>query len=848
MNLKNYILGGIGAFLTFLLPFVSCSDGKHLKEGQHIVFNELMPSNRTGLLTHKGKPADWVELKNNSTDSISLKGFQLAVIKNRPDSIPEEEWEEEAIAWEFPDIKIGGGECLVVFADKKKPKEEGGKDESEKKDKKDKADKKEKKIKSLIADFNLPKEGGTLQLLTPGGSLIKEFKYGEVKVDQSLALQPDSTYVATYWESPGFENTKEGYEKAVVKMDDQRSDPLKIWEVYNRSSHSYDNWIELKNTGSSEINLSQYSLAKKPGKKDTGWSLPNRTLQPGEIITIQLAGNRASADNPTQASVKIGNSGAIILKKDGKFVDGINAKNTTISGSKGRMSGSKGFFYFPTPTKGTENAGGKRFVADSPQFDKQAGVYSKNQKLALRLKNPSQKVHYTTDGSEPTVSSPLLKDSLVLTKGTVVRTFAEGDSVSLRSPVATSTFLLGVSHEIPVMNISANNADLFDFNTGIYADGPGKSPERPYLGANFWKDWTKKAHVEFFDNIEGRDGFSADCGVKIFGGFSRFEPKKSFRLKFRGNYGDTEVDYDVFNNGKPMEYEDLVIRSGSQDWNRCMVRDEFFTSLMKQQSPNILTQEYRPVALYINAQYFGLYFIREKINNDFVARKLDIPNDSISIIFSKGLVERGSGIPYKDLMNFVSTNDMTNAKNYEYVKNNVDLDGLIDYKLGEIYSGNTDVGNIRYVRSTSDKSDKKWHFIFYDLDATWVGYNPTPAYYITTNAAVQKSNVSAHNTLISRLLANNDFRELFLQRLSHHMKNTFTPDNTTKVFDHLVATIRPEMKRNCERWPQLSYEKWEKNVETFKEKFKDKHTVMLDAIREIINITPAENQKYFAGI
>lgn len=859
-----------GSVFVCLILLFSCStdiaNKKRIEQAQNIVFNELMPRNRTGLLNGKQKPADWIEIKNTSDEPVSLNGFQLAFVtkntddtkgdrindakgnkdnkeskKNKKNKKKKGDKKEDSsqkgnksnavnsdgnTTWTFPDFTIRPGECVIIFAD-------NGKSE-------------EAKSRTLSAEFKLPKDGGTLQLLSPAGTLIKEMKYGRLEPDQSLALQDDGSYEPTYWQSPGFDNTRDGYEKAMEIMSDQRHDPLKISELMTRSAKASDNWIELMNYGDKEIDLSNYSLSKKLGKNEEYWPLPSRKLQPGRMITIQLAGRHANSGNPLQAPIKPGDSETIVLSRDGKFVDGVCAKMTTIGGSIGRIEGKKGFFYFPSPTRNRANGdGGRRFIARMPRFDKKPGIYPDDKELCLRLKEKDHVVRYTTNGSSPTSASPVMGDSITISRGTVIRAYAEGDSVSLPSNIATATYLPGVKHDLAVMNVTVDNADLYDYNHGIYAKGPGYGDEWPHPGANYWKNWTKNAHVEFFD---GKEGFSTDCGIRIFGGFSRDEAKKSFRLKFRGRYGDAKVDYDFFDNGKRVDLKDLVLRSGSQDYNRCMIRDEFFTSLMKAESPGLLIQDYRPVALYVNAEYFGLYYLREKIDKHFVARKLKVPADSISIIVSKGYWEEGTVKDYNRLMGYVKSHDMATASNYEYVKRNVDLQGLIDYKLGEIFSGNTDVGNIRYVRSESSRSDRKWHFVFYDLDATWVGYKPEADFYLSTGGSAAESLVTEHNILINRLLANKDFRALFLERLSHHLATTFSTGNTTAVFDALVARIRPEMKLNCGRWPQLSYNQWEKNLDEFKEKFADKPKIMLNDLRQYLRITDEENKKYFSKL
>ena len=808
------------------LLYTSCAnqESEQAEEDMMLVINELMVANRTGLLTEKGKPEDWIEIKNTSADTIEIEGYSLAVSSGKCDTTSSTGEHEKQAVWTFPCCKIGGGECLVVFASKGKAS---------------------KQSQELTAKLKLPKEGGTVQLLSPKGAIVSEVEYDEFTADCSLSRQEDSSYVKTFYQSPGYDNTPEGYEAACTHIEQQRHSPLLIWELMSRANQAHGNWVELKNVSDTAIDLSDYCLAKKLGK-DEGWQLPERTLQPGQVISFLLAGKRANKLDALQAHVKLGDDETVVLTKDGKFMDGACAKPTTYGTSIGRAVGHNGFYFYSSPSRNADNgSNGHRYIAEMPHFDRKAGIYNGSKRICLHLDANGRTIRYTLDGSEPTATSAVYKDSIVITQSTVVRAFAEGDSVSLNSAVATATYLLDAKHDMAVVNVAVDKNDLYDHNRGIYANGPGYSPEWPHLGANFWKNWTKKAHVELFDK---KGGFAVDCGLKIFGGFSRYEAKKSFCLKFKNEYGYPEVSYDFFDNGEVITLQDIVLRSGSQDYNRCMVRDEFFTTLLKAQSPTLLTQIYRPVALYINAQYFGLYYIREKIDKHFVERQLNVKGDSVDIIFSAGNREEGSSISYTRLMQYIATHDIKDSTNYDYVRQMVDLQGLIDYKLGEIYSGNTDVGNIRYVRSTDEGSDRKWRFVFYDLDATWVGDKPTADYYLSAGGSAATGNVAVHNIMINRLLQNKDFRRLFMQRLSHHMHHTFSEKNASAVFDNITGQIRSEMKLNCQRWPQLSYEQWEKNITDFRKRFAGRPKTVLNDLRKYLSITEEENKKYFGDL
>lgn len=828
-----------------LLAVVSCTDSK---KKDAFVINEIMASNNTGLVAEDGKLHDWIEIKNVSTEPVSLKGFSLFVEKTASKKKAPKEGETEPEAWEFPDTIVAPGECLVVYMSKKGKKEAGEnksdqKDEKEKKGNKEKKDKKNKNDNKgakgstgeLHATFKLPSSGGKVKLMI-GDEVVAEVVYGELEDDQCYRRIADSTYEASYEPTPEFENTLEGYEKYSAAVEKQRKGPLRLWEMHSTGFKMGNAWIEVKNVSDEPVNLQEYCLTTS--KKDMSrWTFPEVQLQPGAVYVVDCK----------KAEFKVSGEKSVMLTKNDEFVDGICGKSAPYGVSVGRVEGKDGMFYFPTPTRGQENDSPcYRTMAQEPSFDPTPGVYPEKKKLKVIIDSRGRTVHYTTDGSLPTLESPIYKDSICIDTTTTIRAFCEGDSVSMYSKTVTNTYILGDHPTFPVFNITVNRSDLYDYHRGIYQAGPGAKKEFPHTGANYWKKWWKNAHVEYFDSVNG--GFSEDCELAIFGGFSRALPKKSFKIRFRDYRGPSSLKYDLYEEGEPIKVKNFVLRSGSQDISGVMVRDEFFTSLMKQNSPSLLVQAYKPVVLYINGEYFGLYYIREKIDKHFVARHLNVSNDSVSIIMSGMYCEEGTKKDFQDLMTYVRTHDLSDQENYEYMKTRIDINGLIDYKLGQMYSCNADAGNVRYVRSTDRKSDKKWHVVFYDLDATWATHIPA-SFYFGVSGSMAEGSVSRHNIMVTKMLKNKEFRQLFMERLSMHMHKTFSTENTTKVFDNLINTIKPEMPHNCERWANImSYKKWESKVAAFREKFKERNKVMLNDLRVELAITPEEEKKYFSDL
>lgn len=793
-----------------LIMLNACVESKGPKE---IVINEIMAANHTCLTAEDGNLYDWLEIKNNSSETVSLAGYSLIVEKNLTDSADNGK-KSKTSSWNFPDIEMKPGECKVIFASKK--------------------DTKNPEL-GLHASFKLPAGGGKVKLMD-GEDVVSELSYGFLEDDESYHRLDNGKFEKSFEPTPGFDNNEAGYEAYCKFLDEQRQGPIRLWEVQVKD-HDGSTWIEVKNISDKDVDLKDFGLATKKKKMDD-WHFPSVVLKPGEIYLVDCK----------KAKLKVGKSRSVMLTKDGKFIDGLCPVQAPYGVSVGRVNGKFGAFFFPSPTKGTENTTEHyRFITKRPSFDPTPGVYADTTSMKVLINTNGRKVHYTTDGSEPTMESPVYKDSISIQKTTTIRAFCESDSTHLRSEPVTATFIFGAKHDLPVFNIIVSKYDLYDNRGGIYARGPGASSEYPHYGANYWKKVWKNAHIEFYDKEGG--GFSEDCQLAIFGGFSRVLQKKSFKVKFTGTRGPKNLTYDLYGEGEPIDVENFVLRCGSQDISGVMVRDEFFTSLMQPESPTLLTQPYRPVALYINGEYFGLYYIREKIDRRFVARHLDVSNDSVSILMSGQYCEEGSAADYHQIMSYVKSHNMAEKEHYEWVKSKFDVMGLIDFKLGEIYASNTDVGNVRYVRSTDSKSDKKWYLVYYDLDATWADFKPA-AFYLRVNTGTEPiGTVSIHNVMISHLLKNKEFRQLFLERLSVHMHKTFSTKNTTEVFDNLTNTIKNEMVLNCKRWPGvLSYASWERHVAAFREKFKDRNKIVLNDLRKELNVTAEEEKKYFSDL
>ena len=107
------------------------------------------------------------------------------------------------------------------------------------------------------------------------------------------------------------------------------------------------------------------------------------------------------------------------------------------------------------------------------------------------------------------------------------------------------TYLINENDTLATVCLVTDPDNLWSYSSGIYVKGPTAGTISPYHGANFWQNWEKSASVSLFET-DGQVGFSEPCGLKIFGGYSRANGKKSLACMFRGKYGASSLDYALF--------------------------------------------------------------------------------------------------------------------------------------------------------------------------------------------------------------------------------------------------------------------------------------------------------------
>jgi hypothetical protein len=264
-------------------------------------------------------------------------------------------------------------------------------------------------------------------------------------------------------------------------------------------------------------------------------------------------------------------------------------------------------------------------------------------------------------------------------------------------PVKLQRFKDGM-REIASMSIVIPNSDMFA-STGMYHSSNVQNKDFP----------SKKCSVEFFPT-SGAPGFVTTCGLRMHGNASREPPKNpkhGLKLDFRPAFGPRSLEYRLFPDSALAKYDDIVIRpefnvswrhwsdtssnslGAFQRSRSTHIRDAWIKEAMRDMGG--LASRNRPVHLFINGLYFGLYDLTDQPNNSFAQNTLGGQKGDYDV-YDQGALKEGTSAVYNAMTSLPNANaDST----YEQFKQYLDLPKFIDYMLLHFYVGHQDWGNTK---------------------------------------------------------------------------------------------------------------------------------------------------------
>jgi hypothetical protein len=502
-------------------------------------------------------------------------------------------------------------------------------------------------------------------------------------------------------------------------------------------------WIEIYNPGPSNLNLQGWYLTDDADSL-TEWAFPDVTIPALDYLVVFASGMDTNVGAELHTSFQ--------LKSDGEYLALVASGGVTvvhefspeypqqfadISYGLGPLDDAR---FFTNATPGSANAvGAEEFVADT-KYDPDRGYYTNAVTVTISTATTGATIYVTTDFTRPTTNSTVYTGPMTLTNTTCLRAMAFRDGLYpsdadtqtyifiddvLNQPNDPATFpssWAGTTAEygmnptivtdpqyadrmhdallsIPSISIVTETENLFDASTGAYTH-PG--------GVGF--AWERPISFEWM-NPEDPKGVQINAGLRIYGGAFRsfgLTRKKSFRLLFKAEYGETKLKADLFDGKNAVNsFDTLVLRAGANDgWNSWgNVNVQYVTDEVMRRTQIAFGQ---PAShgtfahVYLNGLYWGMYNLVERPDASFSGSYFGGTEedwDGLNAGFPIGESNTGT----KDAMLAQIRSGMTDNTSYQKIQglnldgtvnpafdDLMDIDNYIDYMLVNFWGGTGD--------------------------------------------------------------------------------------------------------------------------------------------------------------
>lgn len=454
---------------------------------------------------------------------------------------------------------------------------------------------------------------------------------------------------------------------------------------------------------------------------------------------------------------------------------------------------------FNTPTPSATNNSSAPFMQylQPAVVSMPSGFYTNSINVILVNPNPQQAqslMYFTLDGSEPTTSSTLYSGfplSINSTKVLKVRIFANN---YLPSATKVNSYFFGVNHVTPIISLVTDNTNLYG-DAGIF---------------DHWdQDWQKPAYVEYFDSTAAHAiVFSQPSGMQIDGGAggSRSQPQHSFRLELNNSVlGGGTVNYKVIP-GRPnrTKYSNFYLRNGSNQYLTLPYKDAAQVKMMCDET-NCYYTAWRPVTVYINGEYFGLYELREKIDEEYFKTLEDANNcDILSLSYWYGGVLRGVvGAPPDSFYNsYAALNNLNPADTayWNQADEYVDQQYYNDYIISQSWMGNVDWpgNNIKLYRS--EKTNNRWRFCTIDQELAMAPNSWTDCTYDHINYLLTQDPNNPYINIWLKGMQNGRFKNYFINRFADVMNTAYLNYRLGPIENWFYNQTVAEMPNEFARW------------------------------------------------
>jgi len=472
----------------------------------------------------------------------------------------------------------------------------------------------------------------------------------------------------------------------------------------------------------------------------------------------------------------------------------------------------------------------------------ESGFYEEDIWIEAKLEKEGT-VFYTSDGSMPgreeDGSTHLYREPVFLAAGDeetveIYRFFAVYDD-GTESEVVTNTYFMGKNikdrYDTMVISLAAEDDDLYGYENGIFIEGKLRADweaEHPGEEAAFdapanynvrGRESERKVHIEIFEE-DGKRVVAQNGGIRISGNFTRQSEQKSFKLYARKEYDEMQNRFCVplFDDMRSLQggniidqYKSIKVRNTGNDRSEGFIRDELGMRLASE-AGFADTQSVRPVSVYINGVYQGLYWMHSAYDEEYFEEKYGKYDGEMVVIGSSEMNMSGSNEmenlyagEYNEIYAKYSALDLTEDAVCRELNEAIDIENYLQYYALEIYMANQDwpFNNIqayRYVAADGGEYkedtvfDGRYRYLLYDVDTTMglgsIRESLNPEQSFETLVLLEER---GYAPLFTALMEREDCRKYFAGYVCNLLNGAYSAENVANVLEDMHQERKNEM-------------------------------------------------------
>jgi hypothetical protein len=473
-------------------------------------------------------------------------------------------------------------------------------------------------------------------------------------------------------------------------------------------------------------------------------------------------------------------------------------------------------------------------------FSVPGGFYEASPVLELYPYYQQHHIRFTTNGNRPTAQSRLYTEPLLLDASLystsdiytirispddlyvpdsvqhciVIRAAVFDENDSCISEVSTNSYFIASlncnTHGLPAISLCADSLDLFDYYTGILVTGVHFDSLDPINTGNYYQtgiEWERPMNFEFYELDNA--GINQRGGLRTHGKSTCRLQQKSLKIYAKEIYGEKRFEYRFFEQDSIDSFKHLILKPFSSSWLQSGVPNHVSQQIAR--TVNVESLESRPAVMYLNGEYWGIYYVQERPDERYLEDHCGIDLDDVNLMFVWGpITEYGTGQYFRQFYNWLENADLSDSTNWAYVNEHVDMACFIDYQILEMFLGNLDwpANNVRSWQV--DDGPLRW--IFYDGD----GCLSLEDFDVFENALYVGPSMwptSTRSTLFFRkFLENYKFYNAFKSRFYELLQTDFQESITLGYLFDIRSQIEDEVPLQSYRFNEptsVDYWRWE---------------------------------------